>query len=77
MGIANSFNSGKALCYIPIIGTFGGILRIASTRYGTRRGSTPSANKGILVRGVFEICSLGILLILPDLIVTVVRSLKK
>jgi hypothetical protein len=67
-------NFVKFLGYIPLIGTFVGINRILAARKASRN-EMPNKNDHIL-RGGIEAFSVGILLLIPDLILTLIRYLR-
>jgi hypothetical protein len=64
-------NRGKMIAYMPVIGTFIGIIRIVEAF--TNKEALPNKFSHML-RGSIEFFSLGFLLIIPDLILTNLRN---
>jgi hypothetical protein len=65
-------NIVKALGYIPLLGTLIGLGRISRSAKATQEELPNKFNH--IVRGCIELCSLGFLLLIPDLILTSYRT---
>ncbi len=65
-------NLMKRLGWIPLLGTLIGINRISRTVKATKQELPNKVNH--IVRGIFELFSLGFLLLIPDLILTRFRA---
>ena len=64
--ISKNSNKLKILSYIPLLGSFIGIWRLRRTNAPTLKANRVKH----IIRGSIEVLSLGFLLIIPDLIVT-------
>lgn len=64
----------KIVGYIPIIGTIVGLFRIALMQDTENKFHKLPNVKNHMIRGCIEVCSLGILLLIPDLIITAYRN---
>lgn len=69
-------NNRKMLAYIPIIGSIIGVLRLYTILEKTQKfdvSRAPNKHQWI-VRSALEICSLGIMLFVADLLITAARE---
>ncbi len=67
-------NRSKGLAYIPLVGTILGGIRVHHACTNSTANFPNRANH--IVRGVMEVCCLGILLALIDLVVTAYRECR-
>ena len=66
--------ASKIFGYLPVIGTFVGLARIATALKNHQDGKLTARH---ITRGLVECSSLGCILIIPDIVVSVFRSAKK
>lgn len=67
------FNVSHLLGYIPILGIFTGTMEILSARTDWHASNDRQFEAGLITRGAIEILGGGLLLLIPDILVTIGR----